>query len=82
MRAEWPLDPQITYLNHGTVGVTPLSVLAAQQQIRDEIERQPSRFLLRELTSISVGPPRTEPPRLRHAASERGIAVAGAASGR
>jgi isopenicillin-N epimerase len=68
MRPEWPLDPRITYLNHGTVGVTPRRVLTAQQQVRDEIERQPSRFLLRELTSISVGPPRNEPPRIRHAA--------------
>ena len=68
IRDEWPLDPQITYLNHGTVGVTPRRVLAAQQQIRDEIERQPSRFLLRELTSISVGPPGTQPPRMREAA--------------
>ena len=69
VRAEWPLDPTITYLNHGTVGVTPRRVLAAQQQIRDEIERQPSRFLLRELTSISVGPPGGEPPRMRQAAA-------------
>ncbi|MEO5895765.1 MAG: aminotransferase class V-fold PLP-dependent enzyme [Vicinamibacterales bacterium] len=69
MRAEWPLDPTITYLNHGTVGVTPLRVLAAQQQIRDEIERQPSRFLLRELTAISVGLPGSEPPRIRQAAA-------------
>lgn len=69
MRAEWPLDPQVTYLNHGTVGVTPRRVLVAQQQIRDEIERQPSLFLLRELTSISVGPPSAEPPRMRQAAA-------------
>lgn len=69
VRAEWPLDPTIIYLNHGTVGVTPRTVLAAQQQIRDEIERQPSQFLLRELTSISVGPPRQEPPRMRQAAA-------------
>jgi len=69
MRDEWPLDPQITYLNHGTVGVTPRRVLATQQQIRDEIERQPSQFLLRELTSISVGPPSREPPRMRQAAA-------------
>lgn len=68
--AEFPLDPSITYLNHGTVGVTPRRVLAAQQAIRDEIERQPSRFLLRELTApaTSVGMPRTETPRLRVAA--------------
>lgn len=69
VRAEWPLDPTITYLNHGTVGVTPKRVLAAQQQIRDEIEQQPSRFLLRELTAISVGPPGGEPPRMRKAAA-------------
>jgi isopenicillin-N epimerase len=69
MRAEWPLDPQITYLNHGTVGVTPRRVLAEQQRIRDEIEWQPSRFLLRELTAISVGPPGDEPPRMRRAAA-------------
>ena len=67
---EFPLDPSIAYLNHGTVGVTPRRVLVAQQAIRDEIERQPSRFLLRELTapSTSVGLPRSERPRLRVAA--------------
>lgn len=70
--SEFPLDPQVVYLNHGTVGVTPRRVLAAQQAIRDEIERQPSRFLLRELTApaTSVGQPRAETPRLRVAASE------------
>jgi isopenicillin-N epimerase len=46
--ADWPLDPTGAYLNHGTVGVTPLRVMEAQRQIRDEIERHPSRFLLRE----------------------------------
>ncbi|HEX6975561.1 MAG TPA: aminotransferase class V-fold PLP-dependent enzyme [Vicinamibacterales bacterium] len=66
--SEFPLDPSITYLNHGTVGVTPRRVLAAQQAIRDEIERQPSRFLLRELTKVAVGTPREEKPRLRQAA--------------
>lgn len=67
---EFPLDPSVTYLNHGTVGVTPRRVLAAQQAIRDEIERQPSRYLLRELTApaTSVGLPRREKPRLRIAA--------------
>ncbi len=72
IRPEFPLDPSITYLNHGTVGVTPCRVLTVQQAIRDEIERQPSRFLLRELTapSTSIGMPRTEMPRLRAAAAE------------
>jgi isopenicillin-N epimerase len=68
MRPEWPLDTDVTYLNHGTVGVTPRRVLAAQQAIRDEIERHPSAYLLRELTSIVVGRPRPDKPRMRRAA--------------
>ncbi len=66
----WKLDPAITHLNHGTVGAPPIRVLEAQQRIRDEIERQPPELLLRELSEIAVGMPRTEPPRLRVAARE------------
>ena len=72
MLASWPLEPGLTYLNHGTVGVTPLRVLEAQRQIRDEIERNPSRFLLRELTEIVVGAPTGRQPRLRAAADAVG----------
>jgi isopenicillin-N epimerase len=68
MLASWPLEPGLTYLNHGTVGVTPLRVLEAQRQIRDEIEQNPSRYLLRELTEIVVGAPTGREPRLRAAA--------------
>ena len=67
-RAAWPLEPGLTYLNHGTVGVTPWRVLEAQRAIRDEIEAHPSRFLLRELTEIVVGQPQQRRPRLRQAA--------------
>jgi isopenicillin-N epimerase len=65
---EWPLDPAVTYLNHGTVGVTPRRILAVQQAIHDEIERQPSRALLRDLTARSIGRTDREQPRLREAA--------------
>lgn len=68
--AQWALDPSITYLNHGTVGAPPRRVLHAQQLLRDEIERQPSRFLLRELAAVQSGVPRSEPPRLRVAAEQ------------
>lgn len=67
-RAAWPLEQGTIYLNHGTVGVTPLRVLAAQRAIRDEIEAHPSRFLLRELCEIVVGQPSPRQPRLRQAA--------------
>jgi isopenicillin-N epimerase len=70
MLEHWQLDPEITYLNHGTVGATPRRVLRAQQAIRDEIERNPSRFLLRELSGVVVGVPRSERPRMRVAADQ------------
>jgi isopenicillin-N epimerase len=68
MLAEWALDPAVTYLNHGTVGAPPKRVLDAQQELRDEIEKQPSRFLLRELVSAGVARVPPERPRLRIAA--------------
>jgi isopenicillin-N epimerase len=69
MRAEWALDPDILYLNHGTVGATPRRVLARQQAIRDEMEKQPASFLLRECSGL-VGASRTAPTLLRLAAGE------------
>ncbi|HUL72064.1 MAG TPA: aminotransferase class V-fold PLP-dependent enzyme [Vicinamibacterales bacterium] len=67
MLAHWMLDPAVTYLNHGTVGAVPRRVLAAAQAIRDEIERQPSGVLLRDVSGL-VGVPRTAPTRMRTAA--------------
>jgi isopenicillin-N epimerase len=69
MRAEWKFDPGVTYLNHGTVGAPPHRVLVAQQAIRDEIERHPSKFLLRDASRL-VGVPTGEPTRVRRAAIE------------
>jgi len=43
-------------------------VLAAQQAIRDEMERQPSRFLLRDVSGL-IGMPRSEPTAMRRAAA-------------
>jgi isopenicillin-N epimerase len=71
MLDRWMLDPAITYLNHGTVGAVPRQVLDAQQAIRGEMERQPSRFLLREVFPL-VGVARTEPSRMRRAADKVG----------
>lgn len=68
MRDAWALDPDILYLNHGTVGATPRRVLAEQRRLQDQIERQPAAFLLRELSSTRVGQPTHEPGRLRVAA--------------
>ncbi len=42
------LDPAVTFLNHGSFGACPRAVQEAQQRIREEIERQPVRFFVRE----------------------------------
>ncbi|MCA9661874.1 MAG: aminotransferase class V-fold PLP-dependent enzyme, partial [Myxococcales bacterium] len=49
LRARWTLDPAITFLNHGSFGACPRVVLDAQQALREELEREPVRFFVREL---------------------------------
>jgi len=67
MLAHFPLEPGTVYLNHGTVGVTPLAVMRARAAVLDEIERQPARFMIRELMSLGFSDPPAA-PRLRAAA--------------
>ena len=45
----WTLEPGLHFLNHGSFGACPRPVLAVQQELRAELERQPVRFLAREL---------------------------------
>jgi isopenicillin-N epimerase len=68
MLAHWALDPAVIYLNHGTVGAVPRRVLEAQQKLRDAMERQPSQFVLRELTEYAFASPHLDVPRMRTAA--------------
>ncbi|HEX6841907.1 MAG TPA: aminotransferase class V-fold PLP-dependent enzyme [Stellaceae bacterium] len=51
-RAEWPLDPAVTYLNHGGYGVVPNAVLARQAEWRRRIEANPMQFMARELAPL------------------------------
>lgn len=60
-RALFALDPGITFLNHGSFGVTPNDVLEAQDRFRAEMESDPDGFfryrlrpLLRE-TAAKLG---------------------------
>src|SRR5215212_8077528 len=46
-RLLFSLDPGVSYLNHGTVGVTPLPVQRAHQRLREEMESDPQRFYTR-----------------------------------
>lgn len=45
----WGLDPAITFLNHGSFGACPTSILALQREWQDRLERQPVGFFVREL---------------------------------
>jgi isopenicillin-N epimerase len=68
LRDRWLLHPAVTYLNHGTVGAPPRAVLEHQRALQDEIERQPARFLLRELADPHAGG-LGRAPRMREAAA-------------
>src|ERR1041384_4589190 len=43
----WMLDPAVIFLNHGSFGSCPRAVLAVQTRIREELELQPVKFLVR-----------------------------------
>jgi isopenicillin-N epimerase len=45
----WTLDPAVAFLNHGSFGAAPRVVQEAQLAWRDRMEREPVRFLDREL---------------------------------
>ena len=49
LRHHWLLDESITFLNHGAFGACPRVVLAEQSRLREEMEREPVRFLWREI---------------------------------
>jgi isopenicillin-N epimerase len=46
------MDPGLAYLNHGSFGATPLSVLAEQQRLRTAMERNPVGFLAHQVPEL------------------------------
>ncbi len=51
----WSLDPDVTFLNHGSFGACPRPVLEAQARLREQLEREPVRFFVREFEALLDG---------------------------
>lgn len=52
LKAEFLLDPNITFLNHGSFGACPKLVFETYQQWQLELERQPVLFLGRRIDAL------------------------------
>lgn len=50
--AAWSIDPNIIMLNHGSFGACPRAVLEAQERYRQEMERNPIGFFMREMEPL------------------------------
>ena len=48
----WRLDPDVTFLNHGSYGACPALVLELQSELRARLESEPVRFMQRELPAL------------------------------
>jgi isopenicillin-N epimerase len=48
----WLLDREITFLNHGSFGACPIPVLEAQTCFREQLEKEPLRFFMREFEPL------------------------------
>jgi len=76
----WLLDPEITFLNHGSFGACPRTVLEFQQKFRARLERQPLQFLVRDLEPL-MDEARDKLARFVHAPAEDLVLVANATTG-
>jgi isopenicillin-N epimerase len=52
--SSWMLDPNITYLNHGSFGARARSVFAHQHALKQELEASPVNFLDRQMSRLQA----------------------------
>jgi len=51
----WHLDPEYTFLNHGSFGACPVPVLEYQRSLIDRLESRPIQFLDRDILELMDG---------------------------
>jgi isopenicillin-N epimerase len=49
LKAEFLLDPEVVFLNHGSFGATPARVFSVYQEWQRRLENQPVQFMINEL---------------------------------
>jgi len=50
--AEWTIDPEVTFLNHGSYGVVPQAVRREQQRLRDLMDNEPVLWFNQHLEQL------------------------------
>ena len=50
--SDWPLDPEVIYLNHGAFGSCPRPVQETADALRRRFERAPMQFVMRDAESL------------------------------
>jgi isopenicillin-N epimerase len=50
--SDWPLDPEVIYLNHGAFGSCPRPVQQTADALRGRFERAPMQFVMRDAESL------------------------------
>ncbi|MEI7660864.1 MAG: aminotransferase class V-fold PLP-dependent enzyme [Bacteroidota bacterium] len=48
----WPIASSVVYLNHGSFGACPQAILDIQQEYRQQLEREPVRFMMRDMEEL------------------------------
>src|SRR5579864_4647520 len=52
LRTQFLLDPEVVFLNHGSLGACPKPVFDTYQRWQLELERQPVKFLGRRIDEL------------------------------